>query len=512
MKSNDKSSNISNRSSKHKKINYSIIILIAILVFAFFLRIYALSYSPLWIDEATSGMAARMILEKGVPVFDSGALYARAYVYHYSEAFFLLFGQNDFDARIFSVIIGMLTIVLGYYIGKEYSKTGGIFVALFMSIFYLEVYFSRQGRFYQLFQLMFFLCLYLLYKSGEKSKDGKKNRYQTLYLILSIVAFFIALDTQLEALILAPFIILHILIYNTKFNKLLAILPAIPLIQKFMPTVSLSTGSTQATKVNYAQSYFGYAQNLHYLLIFMIPGLVWAFFKKKKLTLLIIIPSLVLLSGILFIQLFALRYVSFIAFPIVIYSSILFSFLYEKYGKLMLIAIIAIILIPSNLVYPYTYVNVINPIDHNHAYGDFTTPETNYKIVPPQILSELKNQDNTLITFYSTDVEWYIRKPDLVIPFSLDGIGNDEVSYNKITNNNLNTNLTRLNLTVNPVDIYSGAPIIDYTKNMKKPFYVTQDTFSHSKLTTSQLIDYNNLVEGCPIIYSANDLKIIECK
>ena len=98
-----------------------------------------------------------MILEKGFPIFDSGLVYSRAYAFHYIEAFFLLFGQNEFMARFPSVIFGMLTIILAYFIGKEYSKSGGLISALFMAVFYLEVFYSRQARFYQLFQLMFFL-------------------------------------------------------------------------------------------------------------------------------------------------------------------------------------------------------------------------------------------------------------------------------------------------------------------------------------------------------------------
>jgi len=495
------------RENNREKINYSFIILIIILIFAFFLRIYSLSSAPLWIDEATSAMASKMVLEKGSPIFDSGSIYNRAYVYHYAEAFFLIFGQNDFNARLFSVIIGMLTILLAYFIGKEYSKTGGIISALFMSVFYLEVYFSRQARFYQLFQLMFFLSIYLLYKSSETRKNNNNNsksnnkKHELIYLILSIIAFFIALDTQIAALVLAPFLIFYIIIYNTKYNKLFAILPAIPLIQKFMPAANLATNSTQTTQVNYAESYFSYGANLHYLLIFAIPGLIWAFFKKKKLTLLIVIPSLVLLSGVLLLQVFALRYIYFIAFPLVLYSSILFSFLYEKYGKLILIAIIAVLLIPSNIFYPYTYVNVINPIDHNHAHGDFTTPETNYKLVPQNITSELKNNNTVLISFFSSDVEWYIKKPTYVIPFTMDGRGYDQISYNK----------TKSSGELETVDIYSGAKIINYSSPIKKPFYITQDTFSYSKLTTSQLNDYTSLTKDCNAIYEADDLKIIEC-
>jgi len=271
-----------------------------------------------------------------------------------------------------------------------------------------------------------------------------------------------------------------------------------------MPAASLANGGTASTKANYAESYFGYAGNMHYLLIFAIPGVIWAFFKKKMLTLLLIIPSIVLLIGVILLQVFALRYIYFIAFPLVIYSSLLFSFLYEKFGKLILIAIIAILIIPSNIVYPYTYVNVINPIDHNHAYGDFTTPETNYKNLPINITNELKSNNTILVSFFSSDVEWNIKKPNYIIPFTMDGRGYDEVSYNKTQIiNNINTTQV--------VDIYSGAPIINYNSPPKKPYYITQDSFSYSKLKPDQLADYNNLTKDCSALYSANDLKILKC-
>ena len=63
--------------------------LIIILLFALFLRVYALGQPGMWVDETISGIASREILEKGVPVFDSGASYIRAYVFHYLQSFFM---------------------------------------------------------------------------------------------------------------------------------------------------------------------------------------------------------------------------------------------------------------------------------------------------------------------------------------------------------------------------------------------------------------------------------------
>ena len=83
----------------------------------------------------------------------------------------LIFGTNDFGARIISVLFGLLTVILGYLFIKEMfndsenKSSYALFCALVLSIFFLEVFFSRQARFYQLFQLAFFSCLYFLYKS-----------------------------------------------------------------------------------------------------------------------------------------------------------------------------------------------------------------------------------------------------------------------------------------------------------------------------------------------------------
>jgi len=460
-----------------KKNKLEIILLCSILVFALILRVYALGTAPLWIDEATSSLAAKNILEKGIPLLDSGWLYSGAYVFHYSEAFFLLFGINDFNARFVSVIFGFLTVLLAYFIGKEYSKTGGLISALFMSVFYLEVFFSRQARFYQLFQLMFFLSLYLLYKSKEKPN----------FIYLALLSFFICISVQIEGLVLAPFFIGHILFFNKP--KWLAFIPAIPLFRKFLNVLRITSGSSEVA-MNYAGNYFNYARNMHYLLILFVPGLVWGFFKKKRLTCLIILPSLIALAGIFNIQTFALRYSYFFVFPLVLYSSLLISFLYEKYGKIILISLIALLVIPSNLFFPYTYVTILKP---TIGYTDYSAPTTDYKNLPFDLVANMRN--NTLVSLYSSDVEWYIKKPTYVIPFTMDGRGDDQISRN--------------NSYGGVVDRYSGALILK--EKPKEDFYLTADIFSVSKLKPYQQDSFNKLIENCTVSYTSVELKIYYC-
>ncbi len=468
---------------KIKRIKREYILLAVILLFALFLRLYALGQPALWIDETISSVASSEILEKGVPAFDSGVLYERAYVFHYLQAFFLLFGMNDFNVRLVSVIFGLLSIVLAYFIGKEYSKAGGIISALFMAVFYLEVFYSRQARFYQLFQFAFFLSIFLLYKSKKNPK----------MLYFALIAFLIAYDTQIAALILAPFFILHILLYNRK-QWYLAFIPAFILIFKAVIVLGFTSDSAGLI-TNYIENYAGYTANIKYLLILCVPGIAVAFFKNKKLTSMIVLPSLILLFGIFFVKLFAFRYLYFFVFPIVLFSSLLMAFFYQKLGKLILIPIIILLLFPSNLFFPYTYVNVIKPVHVN--YNDFSAPEVDYKSVPQNIFSELKNSENNVIVFFSPSFEWYVRKPDFVFDFSLSGLPGDSLERNG-------------------KDIYSGAQIIKSEKDISeyligKEFYFVAENFAVGKLNLSQKDNFNRIISGCETAFSSDDMIVWKC-
>tara|TARA_Y100000310_G_scaffold209284_1_gene209898 strand:+ start:1342 stop:2757 length:1416 start_codon:yes stop_codon:yes gene_type:complete len=465
-----------------KKLNLEYLLLGIILAFGFFLRVWKLGLPSLWIDESTSAIASLNIITKGLPIFDSGLLYSRAYLFHYLQAFFLLFGQTEFLARFVSVIFGLLIIFLAYKIGREYSKSGGLISALFMAVFYLEVFYSRQARFYQLFQLMFFLSLYLLYKS-------KKNNW---CLYGSLIAFFITINTQIAGLVLAPFFIIYIIVYNKKWRRYLAILPGISIIQKFLPAKGLSADSTSSA-INYASRYTGYTHNLLYMIILFVPGVIWGFFKKRRLTILMILPSIIMLVGIFTLKTFALRYAYFAVFPLVLYSSLLISFLYEKYGKIMLIVIVGLLVIPSNLFFPYTSVNILKPINYN--LYDSSAPTTDYKNVPMELMSELKSNENILISYFSSDVEWNIRKPDYVLPFSMDGRGEDQISRELASGK--------------VVDRYSGAPML--SRDLDGGYYVLADSFSVSKLRPGQRDLLEDLIDGCEVVYSEVDLRIYLC-
>ncbi|MDD3083837.1 MAG: glycosyltransferase family 39 protein, partial [Candidatus ainarchaeum sp.] len=440
-----------------------------------------------------SSNAAVKILEKGLPIFDSGAFYSRALLFHYSQAIsMIIFGVNDFGARFPSIIFGLLTVLLAFLFGKEFGgKKAGLMTALFCTIFFLEVFYSRQARFYQLFQLLFFATIFFSYKA--------KNNFKYYYFALT--TFVLAIDTQIAGIILTPILLYPFLrkknlskkfLLKNKFFLLLLIPITYFLIGRFVNAINIST-STELF-FNYIIGYFGFFSHMQFLLIFALIGLYYCFREKKELCFLLIVPTALLLLLVFFVDLFAFRYIYFITFPIIIFSTLMFYYLSKKYDSLIIIVFFIMIFLTSNLFNPFIYTNVLVPIQRN--FNDFSAPEINYKNIPNELLLELKSEDSRIITLYSPHVEWYIKKPFRIIPFSMSGKGSNTINrYNPEIDKN--------------VDVYSGQEFLE-----EKPvgeYYFIGDNFSMSKLKPFQIDFLDNILVNCEELFSNNSIVIKKC-
>ena len=132
------------------------------------------------------------------------------------------------------------------------------------------------------------------------------------------------------------------------------------------------------------------------------------------------------------------------------------------------------------------------PVDYN--YNDYSSPEVNLKDIPNELIEDI--EQNTLISFFSSNVEWYIRKPDYVLPFSMDGRGNDQISR-ELDDGRV-------------VDVYSGALILN--EKPEESYYLIADYFSVRKLKPAQRANLDDLVEGCGVEYENRDVKIYGCE
>ncbi len=124
--------------------------LIAILVFAFFLRIYHLESLPvgLYPDEAANGVDALHALETKRFELFYPANFGREGLFINLQALSIwLFGNTIIALKLFSVIFGTLTVLGFFLLGKElfHRTSAGLIAAFMLTTSYWAINFSRIG-------------------------------------------------------------------------------------------------------------------------------------------------------------------------------------------------------------------------------------------------------------------------------------------------------------------------------------------------------------------------------
>ncbi|HLC90116.1 MAG TPA: glycosyltransferase family 39 protein [Patescibacteria group bacterium] len=179
-----------------------LLILLAIAGLGFYLRFKNLDQPYLWQDEAESAIYALQILETGYPhsefrgetLYENKLLFlgdGEKYQYQSTNFFgskyeknkgwlpyylmalsFKALGVDNFSARLPSVLISVLTIILIYFLAKEFfSSTFSLCAAFLYAINYAAIYYERQARYYSLEIFLVILSLYLFYLFLKTKKD-----------------------------------------------------------------------------------------------------------------------------------------------------------------------------------------------------------------------------------------------------------------------------------------------------------------------------------------------------
>lgn len=413
-----------------KKKQLLFILFILFLLYGTYIRIYNLGSDSFWIDESISALAAKQIHKHGYPLMESGKVYDRAMTFHYLMSGFLLFGYNDLNARIVSVIFGILTCVLIYFIGKEYNHNAawiGFIFSLFLEIF---IAYSRQARMYQMTMFLFFLCFYLLYK--------KKQVY-------SLIVFFISLETHIISLLLLPFFVYYL--FKMKIDKRL---------KTIVIFISLFVFSYYGLKLfsvsNISQVIFYLFYLRYYAPFFLLSIIGFILSYKKKLTMFMGIMIIFILVSASMNKFFAYRYVYLAFLPLVILSSVALSKIKFKW-----IIVSGYIILVSNLIIPFGYSSVLFPA--SISYQDVTMPAADFKGFYDSL-----DYDGKLIVSFTPAAAWYYRKPDYWINFSFTGLENEWIM-------------------VDGKEFYTGAEIVE---NLEDSLVVIDD-FSMERIDKSTI-------------------------
>ncbi len=148
------------------------VVLVAVLLLGFGLRLHQLDGKGLWYDELgtalyTSPDRSPLEVISGpleVPIIPAPPLY------FLSTYLFRLLSQSDFVLRLPSVFFGVLAIAAMYVVGKGLlGPRQGLVVAFLLCISSFHVRYSQEARYYALLMLLGSLSLYFFYRGLRRN-------------------------------------------------------------------------------------------------------------------------------------------------------------------------------------------------------------------------------------------------------------------------------------------------------------------------------------------------------
>ena len=184
--------------------------LLLILLLGSFLRLFHLDYQSLWLDEIHTLNEA----DPNTPIAD---LYDKILaseqmppLYYYLIYFlFKIFGYHVIVMRMFSALVGIVSIYAMYLLGKEiYHKKTGLFASFLLAVNYFHIYHSQDARPYGLLVLCSILSLYYFIKL-IKQNNLKQALIFGLFLGLTISTHFFGFFLAFSLGVLALFFLVY---------------------------------------------------------------------------------------------------------------------------------------------------------------------------------------------------------------------------------------------------------------------------------------------------------------
>ena len=174
-------------------------------------RLFAALQFRAHVDEGNSLLAARMVAERGVPLLPSGVLYLHGATLSYLASPLVLLDRlgdaNLLVPRLLSVAAGTVAILLTYRLARMVgiSSWTAVVAAFLIAVDPVSVLWSGRFRMYALLQVIVLVlacCLVtVLSRPGAPHRSLPRLDRATVGLVVS---FWLAIFTQLSALLLWP--------------------------------------------------------------------------------------------------------------------------------------------------------------------------------------------------------------------------------------------------------------------------------------------------------------------
>ncbi|WP_298117742.1 glycosyltransferase family 39 protein [Flavobacterium sp.] len=221
-------------------------LLITILVFAAILRFYHIDFQSIWLDEIHTMNEAN----PNVGFFDLYDIIMAGEqmppLYFYSLYFlFKIFGYTTFVARVYSAIVGVISVFSIFLLGKEiFNKKTGIFAALIITINPFHLYYSQDARPYMFLFLFTTLAFYYLIKF-IKNNNQKSAILYGLASALMIYSHFFGLFVLFTQYLLMLFFIVISKTENRKKFFINSFLSGVITLILFIPAIKIFIKVTQ---------------------------------------------------------------------------------------------------------------------------------------------------------------------------------------------------------------------------------------------------------------------------
>ena len=186
-------------------------LLLYITILGAVLRFYNLGFNSLWLDEAATFV--------NVNTGSFAQMWTNVFNDHHAPLFFIVewlvhfINSTEFWLRVPSVLAGIATILVIYFLGKEVANEKvGLVAALLLAVSPYHIYYSQEARMYT-FTTLFVTLAYYLFFRASKSEDG---RYWVLMWLSCAAAFWTHYYT---GFVTVPLVIGYFLLRDTKNFK-----------------------------------------------------------------------------------------------------------------------------------------------------------------------------------------------------------------------------------------------------------------------------------------------------
>lgn len=159
-------------------------ILLSLTLIGAILRFYNLGYNSLWLDEASTLNFSVKSIPDIWQATTAGEF--NPPLFYWTEHIMLVFGNSEVVLRFIPALLGVLTIPLIYFVGKEFlDRNTGIIAAAAFAFSPFLVYYSQEARAYSM--MLFFVTFSMVFYFLALKNNDIRN--WILFGILSALAF-----------------------------------------------------------------------------------------------------------------------------------------------------------------------------------------------------------------------------------------------------------------------------------------------------------------------------------